>query len=212
MIEPIIFWLVMAGIQIIVFMIIMIFIIVISKKTHALIEFKAAFKGTPVAQFFQSNKYCEWKNTKPDSGMIEDKDHGSFILDNTYIDKKTKIVFVPFLADYAASLNVKAVKLADDLQYIFKEQDMRKRLKLGIKNGTVKETEGVNTLRTSIDFSAIKNFVPPVLPHNIKSKIMQTIYLRTQGMGAVQFQNIMLLIVAALGAMVLGGIIMRAVL
>lgn len=212
MIEPIIFWLVMAGIQIILFMIIMIFIIVIGKKTHALIEFKAAFKGTPIAQFFHGNKYCEWKNTKPDSGLIEDDDNGTFSVDNTYVDKQTKIVYIPFLADYGVSLNVKSVKLADDLQYIFKEQVLRRRLKQAVKEGRIKETDGINTLRTSIDFSAIKNFVPPILPHNTKSKIMQTIYLRTEAMGGAQFQNIMLLIVAALGAMALGGIIMKAVL
>jgi len=107
-------------------MVCLILLILISKKTHALIEFKSSSKGNPISIFFQDNRYCEWKNSKPDAGMIEDKEYGAFVINSTYIDKHTKNVLIPFNSSFAMSLNVKAAKMADDLTYIFKEQRYRK--------------------------------------------------------------------------------------
>ncbi len=193
-------------------MILIIGLIIISKKTHAIIELKSGFGGTPIALFFQDNRYSEWKNSKPDSGLIEDKEHGTFIIDSSYIDKRTNNVFVPFNAAYAPSLNIKAVKMTDDLTYIFKEQRYRNLLKQSILAGNLQENEGISTLRTSINFSAIKHFVSPILPNNIKAKIAIDIYLRLNQIGGAQIQNLALLIVSALGAIVLGGIIVKMVL
>jgi len=77
--------------------------------------------------------------------------------------------------------------------------------------GFVKETDGVNTLRTSVNFSALKHFVSPILPHNIQSKIVSTVNLRLKGIPSVNIQNIMLLAIAALGALVLGGLVLKFV-
>lgn len=186
-----------------------IFIIIISRKTHGLIEFKSGVKGTPIGLFFQDNKYCDWKNTKPDAGMVEDKVYGTFVIDSTYIDKKTKNILIPFNASFAMSLNVKAAKLADDLTYIFKEQQYRKMLKKHILAGTIKENETVKTLRTSINFSTLKHFVSPVLPHNIKSKIINTVYMRIKQKGLSNVQNIIIIAISALGAFILGGMVLR---
>ena len=38
------------------------------------------------------------------------------------------------------------------------------------------------------------------------------VFLRTNGMGGGQFQNMALLIISALGALILGGIVMKAML
>ena len=184
-------------------------LIIISKKTHAIIEFKSSSKGNPIALFFQDNKYCEWKNVVPDAGMIEDKNYGSFVIDSTYIDKKTKNILVPFNSSFAMSINVKAAKMADDLTYVFKEQHIMKNFRDGIVSGKISETDGVDTLRTSVNFSTLKHFVSPILPHNIQSKIVNTVKLRTKDMGGGNIPNIVLLIVAALGALVLGGLILK---
>lgn len=205
-------WLGLTGFFSILFMVMMIGLIIISKKTHAIIELKSSFSGTPIALFFQDNRYSEWKNTKPDSGLIEDKEHGTFVIDSSYIDKKTNNVFIPFNSSYAPSLNVKAVKMTDDLTYIFKEQKYRALLKKSIMDGKLQENEGLKTLRTSINFSTIKHFVSPILPNNIKSKIAMDIFLRLNQIGGAQFQNLALLIVSAIGAIILGGLIMRMVL
>ena len=208
--EAIIIWVMIAAIFALIFMGQIIFLIFISKKTHALIEFKSSMSGTPTSIFFQDNKYIEWRNSKPDAGMIEDKVHGSFIINSTYIDKKTKNVLIPFNSNFAISLNAKAVKMADDLIYVFKEKEHIKRLKEGIMNGTVQETDGIKTLRTTINFSTIKSFVPPILPHNLQSKIVTTVQLRMKELGG-GLQNIILLVVSALGAMIMGGIILRLI-
>ena len=183
----------------------------IGKKTHAIIEFKSSMKGVPISIFFQDNRYCEWRTVKPDAGMLEDKQYGSFVIDSTYIDKKTKNVLVSFNSTFAMSLNVKAVKMADDLTYVFKEQAERKMLKRGILEGKVPETDGINTLRTSVNFSTIKHFVSPILPHNVQSKIVSTVRLRLKDTGVNNFQNMLLLIISALGAIVLGGLVLKFV-
>lgn len=186
-------------------------LIIISKKTHGIIEFKSMTSGTPIGAFFQDNKYVEWRNTKPDAGMIEDKDFGSFVIDTTYIDKFTNNIIIPFNPAFAVSLNTKAVKMADDLTYMFKEQQDRKRLKAGIMQGLIPETEGISTLRTTVNFSTIKHFLPPMLPHSIQSKIIQTVKLRLKQTGINNMPNILLLVVSALGALILGGLVLRYV-
>ena len=186
-----------------------IFLIVISRKTHALIEFKASVKGTPIGLFFQDNRYCDWRNTETEAGMIQDKIYGAFLIGTTYIDKVTKNVLVPFNSSYAISLNVKAVKMADDLSYMIKQQEKRKLLKQSIITGLMSETEGVDTLRTSVNFSTVKHYLSPILPHNIQSKIVSVVRLRLNQSGINNIQNIALLIISALGALLLGGLMLR---
>lgn len=169
-------------------------------------------KGTPISIFFHDNRYCEWKNTKPDAGLIEDKQHGTFVIDSTYIDKKTKNVLIPFNSSFGMSLNAKAAKLADDLTFILREKDQRKKLKEGILTGQISENETLKTLRTSINFSTLKHFVSPVLPQNIQSKIVNTVYIRTRQKGIGSFQNMILIVVSAIGALILGIMVLRYVL
>jgi len=209
--ESIFIWVGSSTILALLFMAAIILLIFISKKTHAIVEFKSSFKGLPISIFFQDNKYCEWKNVAPDAGMIEDKQYGSFVVDSTYIDKQTKNVLIPFNSSFAMSLNVKAAKMADDLTYVFKEQEHRRKLKHGVMSGIIQETEGIDTLRTSVNFSTIKQFVSPILPHNIQSKIINTVRLRLKDSGGANMQNIILLIVAAIGAIVLGGLVLKFV-
>lgn len=207
--EAIFIWVGIATFLALLFMASIVILIFISKKTHGIVEFKSSTKGNPISIFFQDNRYCEWKNTSPDAGMIEDKQYGSFVIDSTYIDKHTKNVLIPFNSSFAMSLNVKAAKMADDLTYVFKEQRHRKKLKEGIMRGFVQETDGVDTLRTSVNFSALKHFVSPILPHNIQSKIVSTVNLRLKNVPSVNLQNIVLLAIAALGALILGGLVLK---
>ena len=209
--ESIFIWVGLTTILALSFMASIVFLIFVAKKTHAIIEFKSSTKGNPISIFFQDNRYCEWKNTSPDAGMIEDKQYGSFVIDSTYIDKHTKNVLIPFNSSFAMSLNVKAAKMADDLTYIFKEQRFRKKLKDGIMKGYVQETDGVDTLRTSVNFSSLKHFVSPILPHNVQSKIVSTVNLRLKGIPGGSMQNIILLAISALGAIVLGGLVLKFV-
>ncbi len=206
-----IIWVGISTIFALLFMVGIVGLIMISKKTHAIVEFKSSSKGTPISIFFQDNRYCEWINSVPDAGMIEDSNHGAFVIESTYIDKQTKNVLIPFNSSFAMSINVKAAKMADDLTYMFKEQIHRKKLKQGIMKGIVPEMDGAYTLRTSVNFSALKHFVSPILPHNIQSKIVNTVNLRLKGQSGGTMQNIVLLAIAAIGALLLGGAVLKFV-
>lgn len=186
-------------------------IIIISKKTHAIIEFKSSIKGRPIGLFFQDNKYCEWRVLQPEAGLVVDKDYGYFMIESTYIDKVTKNVMVPFNTNFAMSLNVKAAKLSDDLSYLLKEKNRRSGFKKSLLDGRIPESEGVDTLRTSVDFSPIKHYVSPILPHSIQSKVVNTVRMRLGAKSAGNLQNIILLIISAVGAIVLGGLVLKFV-
>ena len=184
-------------------------IIFINMKTHAILEFKASMKRDPIALFFSDNKYVEWKVEKPDAGMIDDKEHGYFMIDATYIDTKTKNVFIPYNTVFAFSLNVKSAKLADDLRFVLKNKNTFANFKAGILNDQIDENDGINTLRTTVNFSSIKHLVSPLLPHNIKSKVIGTVRLRLKDAGMSNMPNVALYIVATIGALVLGGIMIK---
>jgi hypothetical protein len=194
------------------FMAEMAFLIYVSKKTHAILEFKASLKRQPIALFFSDNKYVDWKNETPEVGLIEDEQYGYFIIDATYIDAKTKNVYIPFNTAFAISLNVKTAKLADDLKFIMKNQNNFTNFKMGILKDKVDENDGLDTLRTTVDFSSIKHFVSPLLPHGIKSKVLSTVKLRLKDSGTTNIPNIILYCIAALGALILGGILMKFIL
>ena len=209
--ENILIWVGTSMFFVLLFAIQIILLMIIAKKTHAIIEFKASTKGTPIGVFFHDNKYCEWRNTKPEAGMVEDKQYGSFIIDTTYIDKKTKNIMMPFNPSYAMSLNVKSSKMADDFTYVFKKQQERQLFRNGIKRNKIEDTTNIKSLRTSINFSNIKGFVAPILPHNIQSKITNMIHWRVKNINKGSVQNIVLMVIAFIAAVVLGGIVLKVI-
>ena len=188
-----------------------IFVIILGKKTHAMVEFKAWMKGWPIAQFYQENRYCEWKPVQPEAGIIVDKDYGAFIINEraTYIDKLTKNVFIPFDASVGVSINVRAAKLADDLQYIVKDEKEMAILRQGIASGTIAESEVLDVVKTSIHFGAIKNMMTAIIPHNINAKIEKVIASRMKSYGNVNVNQIVLIFVAIFGAIGLGALVLK---
>ncbi len=188
-----------------------IFLIVLGKKTHAMVEFKAWMKGYPIAQFYQENRYCEWKPVSPEAGIIVDKDYGAFIINEraTYIDKLTKNVFIPFDASVGVSINVRAAKLADDLQYIVKDEEQMSLMRQAIAKGAIAENESIDVLKTSIHFGAIKNMMTAIIPHNINAKIEKTIASRMKSYGNVNINQIILIFVAIFGAIGLGALVLK---
>lgn len=186
-------------------------LIVIKMKTHAIIEFKAWIKGRPIALFFQENRYCEWKAVDPEAGIIQDDKYGAYIINEkaTYIDKTTKNVLIPFDASLGTSINVKAAKLADDLQYILKDEEQFKQLRYAIGKNLIEDSESLNVLRTSVHFGAIKNMMNALVPHNINAKIEKVIASRMKGFGSVNVPQIAMLFAAVFGAILLGALIIK---
>jgi hypothetical protein len=203
----------LAFLFLIFFLILFIFLIVLAKKTHALIEFKAFMKGYPIALFFQENRYCDWRAVQPEAGIITDKDYGAFIVNEraTYVDKRTKNILIPFDSTFGASINVHAAKLVDDLQYIMKDEEEMKKLRWAIAHNMVDDNETITALKTSIQFGAIKTMMTALIPHNINAKIEKVIASRMKNYGNVNIPQVALLFAAVLGAILIGYLIIRMV-
>ena len=204
-------WMGLAGVFIVLFGLTILFLIILAKKTHMLLEFKAWRKGQPIALFFQENRYCEWRPVKPDAGIIVDKDYGAFIINEkaTYIDKLTKNILIPFDSAFGASVNVRAAKLADDLEYVLKDEKQMKQFRFAIANNMIEDSETVNVLKTSIHFGAIKNMTTALLPHNINSKIEKIIASRMKGFSKVNVPQVLLLFAGIFGAILLGAFVIK---
>jgi len=206
-------WIGLTFLFLILFICLFIFLVMLAKKTHAIVEFKGWMKGKPIALFFQENRYCEWKPVDPDAGVIIDKNYGAFIINEraTYIDKRTKNVLIPFDAAFGASVNVHAAKLADDLQFVMKDEEEMKKLRWAISHNMIEDTETISVLKTSIQFGAIKNMMTALIPHNINAKIEKVIASRLKNFGNVNVPQVALLFAAVLGAMLMGYLIIRLV-
>jgi hypothetical protein len=188
--------------------------IIIARKTHAMIEFKAWRKGIPIAMFYQDSGYCEWKAIKPEALIIQDDDYGTYLIQETgtYIDRRTKNILIPFDANLATSINVSAAKLADDLKFIFKDTKQMEQLREAVLMGQIKEDETISALKTSVQFSSIKSMLNALIPHNISAKIEKMIAARMKGRYNVNVVQIILIFVAIFGAIVLGAIVLKSVL
>lgn len=202
-------WIGMSLFFMILFGILFIFLIILARKTHAIVEFKAFMKGRPIALYFSDTKYCEWKPVEPDAGVIIDKDYGAFIISSTYVDKRTKNVLIPFQADFAASVDIRAAKIADDMQYVIKDPVQMRQLREAIARNQISEGESLQVLKTSINFGAIKNMMTALIPHNINAKIEKVIASRMKQYGNVNVPQVALLFAAVLGAMLMGYLIIR---
>lgn len=206
-------WISFVGLSAIIILVLVIFLVILAKKTHAIVEFKAWLKGYPIALFFQENRYCEWKPVKTEAGIVQDKEYGAFIINEraTYVDKRTKNILIPFDANFGASINMHAAKLADDLQYIVKDDEEMKKLRIAIGKNLLDDSVEITALKTSIHVGAIKNMMTALIPHNINAKIEKVIASRLKNYGNVNVPQIALLFAAVLGAMLMGYLIIRVV-
>ena len=205
------FWMGMAFIFLLLFVICFIFIVYLAKKTHAMVEFKAIRRGIPICMFFDESRYVEWKPLKSDAGIVTDKNYGSFIINEraTYVDKRTKAIIVPFDSQFGSSMNMHSAVLADNLQFLVKDDEELKKLRFAFVNDLIDENQEINVLKTSIHFGAMKAMMTAMIPHNIEGKISKVINSRLKGMGQVNIIQIILIFAAILGAVVLSVIIIR---
>jgi len=204
-------WISLALLFITLFILLFIFMVILAKKTHAIVEFKAWIKGILICMFFQENRYVEWKPVKPDAGILTDDDYGAYIINEraTYVDRRTKNIIIPFDASFGASINMHAAKLVDDLQYLVKDEEEMKRLRHAISTNQIKENASIDVLKTSIHLGAIKNMMTALIPHNIEAKIEKVIASRLKGFSKVNVPQIALLFVAIFGAILLGALVIK---
>jgi hypothetical protein len=209
--QNIYFWMGMSFLFLLLTGIFFILLIMLAKKTHAIIEFKAWMSGRPIALFFQENRNVDWKAVKNEAGIIDDPDYGSFIINEraTYVDKKTRNVMIPFDVAVAPSINVHAAKLLDDLQYIVKDDEELKKFRYAIAHNMIDENASINSVRTSVHFGAVKSMMTAMIPHAIAAKIEKVIAQRLKGVGKVNIVQIIFIFVAMLGAIVIGALLIK---
>ena len=184
----------------------------LSKKTHAIIELKAMLKKAPISLFFRDDRFCEWKVIKPECGIIEDKNYGSFIINEkgSYVDRKTKAVLLPFDANFAASLNIKACALADNIKMLVQDQDELTKLQVAVMTNQFTDNS-VNMLKTSINLGSIKSMLNAMIPHAITAKVNMMIAAKMKGFGKVNVWELVLIFVAIFSAILMGYLIIKNV-
>ena len=206
-------WMTLTFLFLIFFIILFIILFLISKKTHGMIEFKAWVKGVPICLFFQDSGYVEWKPVKPEAGVIYDKHYGSYVINEmgTYVDRRTKNIMIPFDAAVATSINIKAAKVMDDLQYILKDKEQLAMLRNAVITDQIEDNDTITVLKTSVQLSAIKSIMTAMIPHNITAKIEEAVAARMKGYGKVDGMQILLIFAGILGAIIMGYILIKTV-
>lgn len=207
-------WMILTFLFLILFIILFILLFIIAKKTHGIVEFKAWMKGIPICLFFQDSGYVEWKPSKPENNLIDDKKFGTFIINETgtYIDRRTKNIIIPFDAAYAGSINVKAAKVADDLQHIIQDRKQFLQLRQALLTGQLEDDNNrLEGLKTSVQISAIKAYLTAMIPHNITAKINMAIASKLKGFGKIDTMQFLLIFGGVLGAIIIGYILLKSV-
>ena len=208
--SSIIFWILLSFTLIGIIILLIILLIVLKLFTHAFIELKAKVKGVPISIFLEDTRYAVWKPIKPEAGLIEDKEFGTFIVNEqgSYIDRNTKNIYMFFDSGFGAGASVKAFKMSHDLFKVFKDEGRMNEIRKLLIAGKLDTTE-LEGLRESINFSHLRSLSNTILPHNITAKIEKMLQQRLDGLSKVNSMQIILIFVAILGAIIIGAILLK---
>lgn len=207
------------------FILMFIFLIYLSKKTHAIMEFKAMISGKPISLIFTDHKRLDWRVLEPEGNILSDKDYGSFIINEkgAYIDKKTKNVFLAFNPAIAANASLESFKVTDTLNSVLKDEKQLSEIRYALMEGSMDNKDIVFTapdgsqerlssfdrLRENVDFSHLKSLLNTLIPHAISSKIEMTVQQRIGGLGKVNYAQAILIIVAVIGSVTIAIMLLK---
>lgn len=187
-------------------------LVLLAKKTHALLELRAWLQKKPLALFFTDAGYVEWKPAKVETNIIEDKIYGNFLVDKGYVDKLTNNMILCFDAEFGVSLNVKSAKVAEDLKDTVANKEQLKLLKKGIVRQEIDPNEErFSTLKTSINLNILKEYMTGIGPHAISEKISKAVAARLGQFGQVNSQQVLFMFAGILGAIIMGYILIKSV-
>lgn len=204
-------WIVLALVFLVILILMFIFLVILSKKTHAIIEFKAWFRGKPIAMFFRDDKQCDWKTVESEAGIIQDKQYGTFIMNKeaAYVDIKNRNLFLPFDASFSGGINMNAAHLVDSLKYILKDQNELRNFRNAVANNLIDENEIIKAVKTNVNVGSLKTMMNALIPHNISAKIEKIIAQRLQGYGKIDPKQAILVFVSIFGAILLGAMVIK---
>jgi hypothetical protein len=176
-------------------------VILMSKRTNGFRELRASLGGKRVCWFFDDTRTAEMKVCAPSAGIIDDEEYGSYIINEkgTYVDKRTRNIIIPFSSSLAVGAEVKHFQAADELIKLLGDEKELQKISLAMANGEITD-DRFDTLRTSINFGALKSFANTMIPHNISAKIQMEIAKRLKSYGNVNGKQIFIYIMLILGA------------
>lgn len=204
-----IYWAGAAAIFLLLFGIETILLIMLAKRTHAILEFKAMISGKRLVLFFDDSRTVDWRTKTPTSGLIEDDDYGTFLVNEkgTYVDKKTRNILIPFSTSLAVGAPVKEFKLADDLMKVLGDEKELNKIRMALANDELVD-ERFHSLRESVNFSGLKSLANTLIPHNISAKINMEIAKRMKSFGGVNGKDIIVYTLIALGCIALMALVL----
>lgn len=178
--------------------------VLVSKNTHAFVEWKAKRKGYPICIYWNDNNTVEWKAKKVDNGLIEDKKYGVHIInpESNYVDRRTRNIIIPVSSSVGVTVPTKMAEVVQSLSTVIKDPKKVELLRKKIMNGE-SVNENFTFLKESVNFSSVKKMLTSITPHNINAKINLEVSRRLGAMGGASAQLIFWLILVGLGLIAL---------
>lgn len=188
-----------------------IFYYILFKKSHLKSELKCLFSKSPMAMFFQDNKFSEWRPVSIINGIVYDKYYGPFIVSTTYVDKKTKNIVIPFDVDLDGSRKANVKDLVAKFKHVTNNQKNIGELRAAISNGELDESDDdVTKLTSELKYSNLKNLFVSSVPHNIKSKIEKIVSERVSKPSNVNPMQAIIVFGAIFGIIVFAALILKS--
>jgi len=219
LINPIL-WIGVSGVFLLLNIIIGIVIYLMYKKTHMIEEIKASFSNTPIGLFFQDNKFMDWRPVTPINGVVYDDKYGPFIVQTTYVDKRTKNILIPFDIDMDGDRTSDIKKMVSELRNITNNKksieqlryfiSTKKFLKKDVLNKLNLSEENIKNLTSFISYGTFKDLFKTE-PHNIRSKIEKMVSKRMDKQMNVDPMQAIIVFAAIFGIIVFASIILKSV-
>jgi len=186
-----------------------IFYYLLFNKTHINEELKAVFSNTPIALFFQDNKFVEWKPVTPINGVIYDEMYGPFVVTTTYVDKRTKLILMPFDVDMDGDRTTNIKELVEEFRNITNNEKSIAELRSAISTNTIKQTAVITNVTSFITYGALKNLFVSTVPHKIKSKIEKIVSERVAKYSNVDPMQAIIVFGAIFGIIIIAIILLK---
>jgi len=178
-------------------------------RTHMMVEIKAFFNKTPLAMFFQDNRFFDLKPITPINGMVYDKRYGPFVVTTTYVDKRTKSIIIPFDVDMDGDRTSKLSDLVKEFQYVTNNEKSIASLRTAISSEAVENTKNIRNVTSFIKFGSLKNIFVNNTPHNVRSKIEKMVAIRVNKMKNVDPMQAVIVFGAIFGTIVIGVLLIK---
>lgn len=208
-INSIFFWIIAFFVALIFVIIQFIILFILKKKTHAIVELKAMVKKCPVALFFDDGKFMDMKAIPVEQGMIFDDEYGAFVRHsaNSYLGKRTRNVYDVYDKGFAYGVNVNAAHAAEELKQYLTDEGDAEMLEQAVRNGTIKDSK-IDIIKRNLTLGRLKEFYTVLLPHNMQAKIEKAAAKRAQSMKMSEAMPTIYIILAIIGSLVGGYILL----